>query len=226
MTVAFDVATEGPNNTSSLTDTVSHAAASTGVEGVWILGVCEFDGDATASVSYGGTACTTTITLNRATGLNWTTVFGFLGDGNVSQGTQNAQIVWGSTTAGTSKRLSVVTVTADGNLSINGTDSYQIDNETDPTDTLPLNSLDSFCIMGWHHGNVSDPASLTGWTQRTYDAVTVGAYGIIEYDTVASTDVTYGPDTAGAADGSMMAMSVTEASGATASSMLSLLGVG
>lgn len=213
MAVAFDAYTHGSENTSSLTVTASHGGASSGVEGVYVLASFAFDGGrSVSSASYGGTALTNSVTIARGSGLPWTWYFGFLGGGSVPQGTQTASVTWDGGSTSSSKYVTVLTLTADGTLSFHDSDPYQIDNEANPSDTLALSSTVANVVMALGTAESGGITAATDFTERGESAVSVGVHYMATYDTVGSSDVTYGA-TLSAADGGMFAIATTEATG-------------
>ena len=99
------------------------------------------------------------------------------------------------TTLGTEVICAVaVTLTADQDTSVVDTASFTSDNDSNPSVTLGLGGISSFCMLGALSGQ-NNPASvtpLTNWTSRLENDFGVSNGVVYTYDTVDTTDVAAG----------------------------------
>ena len=171
------------------------------VNGVSVAGV--------TGVTYGGTAMTQ-VSLSPA--LNATGELGachtfFLGS-SIPTGTQSVSV---DATLGTEVSVAgCTTLTAAQDTSVVTTGKVESNSDDNPSVTLSLGGVSSFCMIGaWSGlGNLS-MAPFTGWTDR-FEHDFGNQNGLIyTYDTVGTTDVAAGY-TAGSDDVAMIAVAIRE----------------
>lgn len=222
MAVAFDAITN-----STLTS-FTHTPVGT-PRGVLVL----FSDDTTISdrvsnVTYGGVACSevalSPITHNGAADDH--VLHGYFLGSSIPTG---AQTVAYTASAGT-QRIGCITLTADADTEVKDTTTLEEVGVTgDRTGTLSLGGATSFCaeVIGCGAGAVTGVNPLTGWTARRESDEGTNTTYLYTYDTVASTDVTFGANMTVTDDIVMLAVAVGEvAAGGVVAPKLALLGVG
>ncbi len=151
------------SSASSATTTVSHAAASSGIKGVF-MAACTSTGSGLdidlASCSYGGVSFPVAMTQ---TGSTRSVAVGFLGSG-VPQGTQNAVFTWDAATTAQHQVL-VITVTATGDLEIADTDGLNSTGANTSQQSVLSGALSRIFAFGGISvaatTDITDPAGVT-----------------------------------------------------------------
>ncbi len=223
MAIAFDAFTSSNGGTGDYS--FSHTPVGT-PKGVIVEVVVNGLVGTVSGVTYGGTAMTE---VANSPASNTTGELGgchcfFLGSGI----TAGAQTVAVDMLLGTEVSIAgCVTLTANNNTSVVTTAKVESNSLQDPSTTLSLGAVTSFCMIGaWSGiGNLT-MTPLTNWTDRfEFDFGNQNAL-IYTYNTIGSTDVTAGY-TAGSDDFAMHAIAVRENAGAAATTKpFTLLGVG
>lgn len=180
-----------------------------------------------SGVTYGGVAMTQAANspVTNVTGELGSTHCYFLGS-SIPTGAQTVSI---DMLLGTEVSFAgCVSVTASNDTSVVTTGTVLNDNLLNPSVTLSLGGVTSFCMLGAWSGQ-NNPASLlpfTSWTSRATVDFGVESGCIFTYDTIGSTDVAAGY-TASADDVALHAIAIREnAGGAVTVKTLAALGVG
>ena len=223
MAVAFDAASTGVGTS---TFSWSHTPVGT-PRGVIVFVVQSGAVDEITSVTHGGVSMTEAdgSPLIKLTGESCVVYVYFLGSG-ISGGAQTVEVVAGIGTL--NKRAIAVTLTASGNTAGQDTTTISSDALENPSGTLSLGNVSSFCCEALFSGQdaVTGITPSAGWTSRDeYQFTTLDqTAACYTYDTVGVSDVTMGW-TQTSEDAVSIGIAIKDLSSALVS-MMALLGVG
>jgi hypothetical protein len=193
MAIVFDASSSSTQGTSHLTwtHTVANFVTPKGVL-VFIIQ----DGESTdqvQGVTYGGEPLTEIYSSPniKASGELGVIYTYFLGTNTLAE----SQALYVTVSGSAQKIATCITVTADTNITIQDEDATINSNSVaDPTCTLQLDSLNSFCAIAFHSGQaaVSGITPLASWTSRLENDFGAATGGVYSYDTIGNSDVTAG----------------------------------
>jgi len=190
VTIAFD-AVSTIEGGSTPTYSFSHTPVGT-PKGVLVFITSINATDYITSVTYGGVAMTE-VSLSPLiyTGAEPGIVHAFFLGSSVPTGTQTVEV---TTTVAFAHRYGVYTITAGGDTAVNT--SFAISGDgANPSSTLSLSGVASFCALGFSSGRNTvgtDTTALTNWTEDVeVDGGTRGT-GIYHYTVIGTADVTAG----------------------------------
>lgn len=208
MTVAFDAFTNGTGSTSSFNWTHTPSGTPAGVL-VFVIHDGDGSGDS-VTADYGALSLTEHAssphikTSTEAGGISF-----FWAGSSIPTGNQTVTI----THSGVFKNAGAITVTAAADIQIQDTDvSISSDSITDPSGTLSLGSNTCFCAEGFFSGKgaITGNTPFANWTDRYEEDYGTSTGGIYTYDTIGSSDVTFGFTNVTPDDAVIFAVAVTE----------------
>jgi len=165
------------------------------------------------SVEYGGVTMTQEALEDKTTGENaWTAIYTLYS--GIPAGSQDAVVVMSNAT--TARLMCAFGLNGDAPMSTVTTTAYQNDNVADPTATLSLGGITSYCAQAIYTGKSATTgwSPLAGWGSDFNHEIDFGPStgGLESYDTIASADVTIG-FTQTADDAMMMGIAIRESAG-------------
>lgn len=224
MAIAYDAFTSNAGGTGDYSFTHTPVGTPRGV-----IVYCIFNGAAIGitGITYGGVAMAETANspASNLTGELGASHCFFLGSG-IPTGAQTVAI---DVPLGTEVSVAgCITLTAGNDTSVVTTGKFESNNQMNPSLTLSLGGVSSFCALGaWSgQGAVGNITPLTGWTDRFENDFGNQVGVVYTYDTIGTADVTAGY-TAGGDDVALHALAVREnAGGASTVKKLASMGVG
>lgn len=210
MTVAYDNFASGAGAGTDITVNITPVGTPRGVIALF-LSTGSSPWGPNSATAYGGTSMTQVPNspASHGTGEQGEVRVWFLG---ASVPTGNQDCVF-TVDASTVRAAGVITLTADADVEVITTDATT-GIQADPSGTLTLGGRTCFCAIGLYSGQ-NDPSGitpLTNWTARDEPDAGSEMAGFYTYDTIDSTDVTWGW-TQTTEDSAGLAIAVSEVAG-------------
>lgn len=211
MAIAFDAVSNVAAGTGNLSWTHTPVGTPRGVLVLVVQNALTTPAEDVGTVTYGGTSMTEVALspVEKYTGEGGV-VHGFFLGASIPTGAQTVAVNIGGG-GGESRRAVAITLTASQDTSIVDTSALTQDTGANPSVTLSLGGVSSFCAIAFHSGQgaVTGITPLTGWTSRLEHDFGAQVGGWYTYDTIGTADVTAGY-TATTEDAVLLAVAVRE----------------
>jgi len=209
MAVALDSVAE---NTGTTSVTVSTSPVGT-IRGCLVF-VSTLEDDDVTGVTADGNAMTEVASspVESATGGEDGAVGAWFYGGNLGGSAFNVVVTAGSN----SKWVGVICLTAASDTQVQADDA-NFGSADDPTATLALSGVESFAAVGWYSVINADTniTPNTGWSEAHKHDFGDECGGMFTYDTVGTSDVTYGITTSVSNEYAMLGVAISEAAAAS-----------